>query len=228
MTRAPRYAVYFAPEPTHPLWEAGCRWFGRDPSRPEFKCAPHEASDKPRRYGFHATLKPPVCLRPSVSGLQFIDAVYALAARTPRFAMPALTVATLRGFVALQPRVALDAAHPLRRLADACVHDLHELGVPPSQQDIDRRLAEGALTEVQSGFLRRWGYPHVFEHWHFHMTLSNPLAEDEALLERVRGDAQAHFASALAQPLACESLCVFTEPGPGDCFVLSHRIPLAP
>ena len=66
-----RYAVYFAPEGGSALWRFGCAWLGWDaetgaecamPDPPGLP-APREALTRaPRRYGFHATLKPPVLL----------------------------------------------------------------------------------------------------------------------------------------------------------------------
>jgi hypothetical protein len=202
-----RYALYYAPEPSHPLWLAGCRWLGRDPSQPAFQAHAHEATGTPRRYGFHATLKAPMRLRIEAPDA-FLDAVDALAARTPAFEMPALEVGTLRGFVALLPVEPVGDGHPLRRLADACVRDLEPWRAPAE-----------AKKEM-----------HVFEHWRFHMTLSDTLPDDAsgiARRERIRDDARRHFADALSQPLTCESLCVFTEPAEGEPFVLAHRAALA-
>jgi hypothetical protein len=221
-----RYAVYYAPEPAHPLWAAGCRWLGRDPSRPDFRAPPHAATDEPRRYGFHATLKPPMALRDGTTPAAFLAAVDALAARTPRFEMPALAVGTLGRFVALRPVGPIDATHPLRRLADACVRELDAWRASPDERELQRRLDDPSLLREQKELLRRWGYPHVFEHWRFHMTLSDTIPE-ASRREGLRADAQRHFDAALAQPLVCASLCVYTEPAEGEPFVLSHRAALA-
>jgi hypothetical protein len=224
-----RFAVYYAPEPAHPLWKAGCRWLGRDPAQPAFLGSPHEAADEPRRYGFHATLKPPMALRAGATSDRFVDAVRALAARTPRFEMPALEVGTLGRFVALRPVGAVEAAHPLRCLADACVRELDDWR-DAAGQDMQRRLADRSLSPTQKDLLTRWGYPHVFEHWRFHMTLSDTLPDDAggaARRERICEDARRHFGAALQQPLACESVCIFTEPAEGQPFVLSQRLALA-
>ena len=66
-TLAPRYAVYWMPEPGHPLWAAGCTWLGRDGGAGGAGGGParrHVAS--PWRYGFHATLKAPLRFAPGV------------------------------------------------------------------------------------------------------------------------------------------------------------------
>src|SRR5438046_3047194 len=81
-----------------------------------------------------------------------------------------------------------------------------------------RRLAAPALSTTQREALACWGYPHVFQHWRFHMTLSDPLADEDPRRETLRSDAQRHFAEALAEPLPCASICVFAEPAPGTPF----------
>lgn len=213
-----RYAVYYAPEPDHPLWAAGCDWLGRDPAVSDTASGtPRPHTVEPRRYGFHTTLKPPMALRGEAAA--FLDAVAALAATWPRFPMPPLEVRTLGRFVALRPSVDVDEAHPLRRLADACVRDLDAWRLPQP------RTAEPSLSDTQRALQDRWGYAHVFAHWRFHLTLSDSV--EDGLVPGLVDDARRHFADALRQPLDCESLCVFTEPADGAPFRLTHRFPLA-
>jgi len=223
---APRYAVYWAPEPGHPLWAAGCDWLGRDAARPLAPTREAEHREAPRRYGFHATLKAPMALRDGAEPAAFLAAVAHLAARTPPFAMPALRVGWLSGFLALLPATAMDAAHPLRRLADACVAELD--GWRPAQSEAQWLRRSAGLEPERQAMVRRFGYPHVFEHWRFHMTLSNCVPpESTALRDRLFRRAGAHFDAALALPLSCESLSVFVETAEGEPFVLAHRFPLA-
>ena len=76
-----RFGIYWAPAADHPLWRAGCDWLGRDPeSGAAHAVRPHRAA--PRRYGFHATLKPPFALR---DGRTEADLDDALAAAVRRF-----------------------------------------------------------------------------------------------------------------------------------------------
>lgn len=221
-----RCAVYWAPEIDHPLWQAGCDWLGRDPARDEAIGTPHEATDAPRRYGFHATLKAP--FTPAGDRGDFEQALGALAATLPRFAMPPLHVDWLSDFLALRPAVPIAPEHPLRHLADTCVRELDTWRAPLSEAELQRRLANGALDDVQQALLRRFGYPHVLDRWRFHMTLTDSVpAGSRALRERLQRDAQAHFAAALAQPLHCESLSLFVEPAPDAPFRLARRFPLA-
>lgn len=224
-----RYALYWTPEPEHPLWAAGCRWLARDPGDPRFQAPVRAHTESPRRYGFHATLKAPLVLRQGAHEADFLDLVQALAHRHEVFDMPPLQVSSLGGFVALRPSVALAQQHALRRLADDAVRTLDPLRAPLSTEDLQRRLLSGSLSAEQLGLLQSHGYPHVFEHWRFHMTLSNSLnasAEEEALRQRLLSEACDFFAEALQVPLRCESVCVFTESRAGAPFQLLQRFAL--
>ena len=57
---------------------------------------------------------------------------------------------------------------------------------------------------------QQWGYPFVMEDWRFHMTLSNPTA-DERLIEA----AKRYFSEALALPRRVASVAVFVEHAQG-------------
>jgi hypothetical protein len=223
-----RYALYFAPAAAHPLWQAGCRWLGRDARAGAAVTPPAQAVvSRPWRYGFHATLKAPLALAADCTPAQWLDAVRALAARHRAFCMPALHVARLGDFVALRPCETVAAEHPLCRLADDSVIRLDvcrdRLGAAAR-----RPAHDPSLTLRQRSNLAQWGYAHVLDDWRFHMTLSNPVGpEDEPVAESVLQAARRHFAEALAVPLMCDALCVFVEPGPGEPLVLQQRVPLA-
>jgi len=222
-----RYAVYWTPEPSHALWRAGCDWLGRDPWS-DTDGEPPPDRREPWRYGFHATLKPPMALRESADSSAFVAAVEALASRVGRFEMPPLRVGWLRGFLALTPAVQIDADHPLRQLADACTRELDGWRMPCGPDDLERRLANASLDAEQHALVARWGYAHVFAHWRFHMTLSDTISErDGPRRSRLEHEANAHFAAALAQPLHARSLSVFVEPRAGAPFRLACRLPLS-
>ncbi|MES2889091.1 MAG: DUF1045 domain-containing protein [Pseudomonadota bacterium] len=229
-TPGPRHAVYWAPEPTHLLWQAGCAWLGRDPSgRLRLDGDPQRPTTEPRRYGFHATLKAPFRLAPHACEADLLSAVQALAARTPVFPMPALQVRFHEDYLALQPIGPIEATHPLRRLADACVSELDRWRAPLTEADTQRRLQNSELSAEHLDHLHRWGYPHVFDQWRFHMTLSDSLPlERRAERDALEAQARQFFALALRVPLTCSSLCVFTEPAPGQPFRLAHRWALQP
>jgi len=220
-----RYALYFAPPAGHPLWTAGCDWLGRDPESGAAG-AGGEHRGAPRRYGFHATLKPPFALRSDASPAQLLAAVDRFAGQRLRFRMPALAVGILGDFVALRP-VDHDAnapGHPLRQLADDCVRLFDEFRRPPSEPERALRLKPG-LDDAQRANVARWGYPHVFESWRFHMTLSDSLAP--SLLPALAADAARHFADALGAPLHCDAIALFVEATPGADFRLLRRFGFA-
>ena len=221
-----RYALYLAPPPTHPLWTAGCDWLGRDPaSGATLGGGAHRAG--PRRYGLHATLKPPFALRDGTGLAPLLAALSRFVGERAAFAMPRLAVAPLGDFLALRP-VDADATLPgqaLRELADDCVRQFDEFRRPPSPAEAARRLAAG-LDERQRGNVARWGYPHVFEHWRFHMTLTDNLPDD-GLRAELRADAMRHFAGALAEPLRCDGVALFVEDAPGTDFRLLRRFEFA-
>ena len=225
-----RYALYFAPAARHPLWRAGCRWLGRDPeSGARGVGGPHRGD--PRRYGFHATLKPPFALREGMSRSQLLAALSRFADERAPFAMPALAVATLGGFVALRP-VDADATapgRPLRQLADDCVRLFDEFRQPASPEETARRLGAD-LDPQQRANVARWGYPHVFEHWRFHMTLGDALprdAEGDRARDELLHAARRDFAAALAAPLRCDGVALFVEDAPGADFRLLRRFDFA-
>jgi hypothetical protein len=226
MSAVTRFAVYWAPERDDLLWTAGCEWLGRDPERRVVADTLRPGTDEPRRYGFHATLKAPMHLTDAADEPALFGTVGQLAARTARFAMPVLEVATLRGFVALRPTQPLASDHPLRRLADACVTELDGLRREPTTAESQRRTQAQTLGSHEAALLQRWGYPHVFDQWQFHMTLSDNMPDLQAR-QRLHIEAQRHFAPALIGPVVCESISVFVEPAPGASFVLARRFALA-
>lgn len=222
-----RHAVFFAPPPTHPLWRAGCEWLQRDPSAIEAPAPQRAHVREPWRYGFHATLKPPMRLAEGRDEASLHEAIERLAQRTPAFEMPRLSVQWLSGFLALRPAEPLSRRHPLHRLADECVSQLDAWRAPPTPEETQRRLRL-QLDDEQRGLLQRYGYPHVMGRWRCHMTITDSLPQDAGLRASLQREAERHFAHALAQPLACDALCLFVEPLPGTAFRLVRRYPLGP
>lgn len=215
-----RYAVYWAPEEDHPLWEAGCRWLGRDP-RLDTVGTPPPRRTAPWRYGFHATLKAPIPLRAGAGIDEFSRAVAGLASRSRRFDLPSLRVALLDDFIALRPVQEARAGDPLYELAAQCVQALDAWRSPGG---VSRDTA--GLDAEQRALLQRWGYPHVLGRWRFHLSLSDALDPSGAATRGLVDTATAHFAAALETPLSLRSLCIFEEPSPGAPLRLRERLPL--
>jgi putative phosphonate metabolism protein len=218
-----RVALYYAPEADDPLWRAGCTWLGRDPERDAALAQPDlpeiaMMTDDARRYGFHATLKPP--MRLSTDWDRFAADAQALANRLAPFTLPSLAVADLSGFLALRETTPCPA---LQSLADSCVEELDEHRAPPTPDELARRRHHG-LSPERDAMLTRWGYPDVFATWRFHMTLTRRLLPEEAAIYRPA--AEAYFAACCAKPREVTSIAIFVEPEPGAPFTLSERLPL--
>ncbi|MCW7541329.1 DUF1045 domain-containing protein [Aquabacterium sp. A7-Y] len=218
-----RHAVYWVPAADDPLWHAGIAWLGRDPTegRPLGAAPPHRAS--PWRYGFHATLKAPMRWREGSDASAFADTLAALAREHRAVEMPALRVGWLRDFMALCPEAALPAS--FAALAADCVARLDPFRAPPDTGERARRVA--GLDDEQVRLYDRWGYPHVFERWRMHLTLSDEISADQAALrDELTAAAERHFAEALAAPRPAGELAWFVEPSPGAPFRLVRRFPL--
>ncbi len=228
---APRYAIFFAPPAGAPLARLGNAWLGRDadsgealdPPRLEGLAPAEQAAltRTPRRYGFHATLKPPFRLAPGASLDDLRQSLRALATRTAGVTLPTLQVTHYKGFIALMPR------HPsaeLDRLAAHCVRDLDRLRAQPSDAEMERRRRAG-LTDRQETNLRRWGYPYVMDSFRFHMTLSGPVGAAQA--ERLVPELAAYFGPETAREQRLDALSLFAQTGPDRDFLRIDRIPLS-
>ncbi|PPQ31761.1 DUF1045 domain-containing protein [Rhodopila globiformis] len=220
-----RVAIYYAPLPDDPLTPLATAWLGRDPVTGAPAAQPPvagiaEVTADPRRYGFHATLKPPMRLAEGRSWRELMTAVRAVAARIPPFDLPRLSVQDLWGFLALRETT---PCPPLQALADACVAELDDFRAPPSDAELARRHAAG-LSAGQAAMLRRWGYPYVFGSWFFHMTLTRRLSEAEKAV--FMPAAEAWFAPALAVPRRVVDLAIFTQAGGDAAFNIAERVRL--
>ncbi len=225
MAQAPRVAIYYAPEADDPLAAAGAAWLGRDAQRNIGLAQPPvpdiaALTQEPRRYGFHATLKPPMRLAPGCTWFALVAAVRTIAATLPPFVLPPLHVADLHGFLALR-----ETAHcaPLQALCDRCVAELDSFRMPPEAVELQRRR-QASLSPRQDAMLDRWGYPYVFETWFFHMTLTRRLNSDEK--SGTKPLAEAFFADVVAIPRQVRDICLFTQAAPDADFVIAERIPL--
>lgn len=221
-----RVAAYYAPAAEDALAEAAASWLGRDaatgttrtqPDLPEIAAITADA----RRYGFHATLKPPMRLIPGARLADVLAATQKIASGIAAFALPALSVQAVHGFVALRERT---PCQNLQDLADACVGGLDALRAPPDAAELARRR-RSPLSPLQDAMLQRWGYPYVFQTWFFHMTLTCRL--EEAARAAWIAAAQAHFAAALAQPRRVEAISLFVQDEAGAPFRIAARVALS-
>jgi putative phosphonate metabolism protein len=227
-----RYAVYWAPEAGSPLWRFGSAWLGWDaeageavphPPLPEAVAPPAplpEITATPRRYGFHATLKPPFTLAEDAGPEALLAEAEALAARTAPFAAPPLDLVARGRFAAL--RLSAPSAAMTALAADA-VRALDAFRAPPPPEELERRRAAD-LDPAEEDNLRRWGYPWVMDRFDFHLTLTGPM-EAEALA-RTAAVLDPLTAPFRRDPLAVREIALYGDPGAGRPFRLLRRLPL--
>jgi hypothetical protein len=220
-----RIALYYAPAADDPLWRAGSAWLGRD-AITDTRCGQpavagmDRLTHRPCGYGFHATLKAPFRLTPGVGWDGALALVRTAARRSGVFALPALEVTALDGFMALMQ---LTPSPALRGLADLMVETLDPLRAPLAEAELAHRRG-GGLSETQEDMLQRWGYVDVFGLWRFHMTLSELLTA--AQHQAIAPIAVQHFQAACAAGREVRDVCVFVQPGAKRPFRLVERVAL--
>ncbi|MFD0911779.1 DUF1045 domain-containing protein [Ruegeria arenilitoris] len=175
-----RYAIYFVP-PAQSDWSRfATAWLGWDidagrtvdhPTIDGLDVA--SVTQVPRKYGLHATMKPPFRLREDQSLSSLQDTCARLAGKFAPVLLDRLEVARLGRFLALRP---VGDTRDLNALAAACVRDLDPFRAPASETEMNRRRAAG-LTMEQDANLTNWGYPYVLEAFRFHITLSGRLSK---------------------------------------------------
>lgn len=231
--RAPadhRYAVYFAPAPGSLLHECGTRCLGRDAGTgdrvpfPDLRGVAMAAWDaltqEPRRYGVHATLKPPFRLAAGRTRADLVDAVRSLAATLRPVTIPALRLSLLGDFLALVPA---EPAPALSALAERCVRDL-DIFRAPAPPDETARRRRARLTPRQDALLATWGYPYVLDEWRFHMTLTGRL--DVTAAAAVEAELARLVAGVCGPPVTIADLCLFEQASLDEPFLLTERAAL--
>jgi len=93
-----RYAVYFCPRPDTALARFGESWFAENGATADI---PSSLIAQARRYGFHATLKPPFRLNHDVNFKDLEEATEKLASSLPAVCLEGLVLKELGRFLAL-------------------------------------------------------------------------------------------------------------------------------
>lgn len=227
MSKFQRYAVYFLPDDAE-LAAFGASWLGWDVitaapcARPDFNGLSAQvliaATAKPRKYGFHGTLKPPFRLTEGADASVLARAVADLAARTPAFDLDGLQLSRINDFLAL---VAIGDTTELAQLALSCVTELDRFRRPADPGEVQRRRASG-LSARQDALLVQWGYPYVAEEFRFHLTLSGrlELSTQDALSETLKA-----CLPPLRKPFSIKSIALVGERSDG-MFTLIKRYAL--
>ncbi|SFO24258.1 putative phosphonate metabolism protein [Roseovarius lutimaris] len=219
-----RYAIYATPAPG-PLADFGAAWLGWDCAAGCAVDHPHvsglpmplaEITDAPRKYGLHATMKPPFRLTEGQNEAALKAAFERFCSTTAPVTLDALTLARLGRFLALVP---LGDQTALNALAAKTVKAFEPFRAPLTESELTHRRAAG-LSPEQDALLLKWGYPYVIEAFRFHITLTGKLpraqaVETHTILARL-------IEPLLPRPFPISSLALMGEDGLGR-FHLIHR-----
>lgn len=216
-----RYAIYFVP---NDIWaDLGAEWLGWD-NRTAHPSTPYAGEyegwvKRPRKYGFHATIKAPFRLADGASEDALQSALLTLCADLTPIELASIQLSQIGRFFAF---TAPAEQQDLTRLAARAVTDLDTFRAPLTSADLERRR-KARLTPEQDALLCRWGYPYVMDQFKFHMTLTGPIRDaappQDVLLK--------HFAQGLQAGLTLDALSLMGERDDG-CFQQITRIPLGP
>ena len=176
-----RYAIFYTP--TGALADFGAKWLGWDSAHGRAQVQPEitgidvpTITQTPRKYGLHGTLKAPFKLAQGCDLAQLQDVAAGFAAGQSQFEIGALALRHDSGFVALRPR---SQQVELRDFAAATVIAFDWFRAALTDADIARRR-ETNLTPRQDQQMLDWGYPFIFDDFHFHLTLSGRMGANEA------------------------------------------------
>lgn len=203
-----RYAVYYAPE-AGDFADFAASWLGWDAetgstrTHPDLPLPVAEITSVPRKYGIHATLKPPFRLN---CRFEELDAeLIELSTRLAPVTLEGLELAQIAGFLALCP--SCDGA-AVNDLAANVVRGLDHLRAALTPEERARRRPE-TLSPHQRALLDRWGYPYVLDQFRFHITLTGALPP--AQLDEVEAVLRPILTPLLPRPFPIRQICLFGE-----------------
>lgn len=221
-----RYALYFTPPEDHDLTRAANAWLGANAFSgkvlPQGDTGPLSAAyianitSAPRRYGFHGTLRAPFYLAADKNERDLVAAVGSFSSSQMPFEMPALKIGRLGPFFALVPD---GDTTQLNQFTGEVLKAFEPFRAPLTDADYQRRKPE-RLTERQRKYLKKWGYPYIFDDFRFHMTLTGPVPEEEA--NAVKDVLEAIFTPHLNSTILCGGPSLFVEADAGGPFVAHH------
>jgi len=227
MTEYARFAVYLAPRGA--LAAFGAAWLGWDietgqtpvaPDIPDLPLPREEITATPRKYGFHATIKPPFRLAEGRNEAQLTQAFSTFCAAQNPVTVDTLELAQLGRFLALVP---VGDTTTLNALAANTVRALDMFRAPPTEAELTKRRAAG-LTPAQDALLLEWGYPSVLNAFRCHFTLTGKLPKAQAA--QTHAALAPHIMPLVPKPFPITTLSLCGE-GPGGQFHLLHRATLS-
>jgi len=216
-----RYAIYYIPD--LPLFQIGSDWLGWNSitGQETLLSADHRRiTARPRKYGFHATVKPPFSLASHSTQGDLQDAFQTFCATVSPATGGTLKISRLGRFLAMTQDV---QSNEVTELAASTVSHFEKFRAPLSDKDIEKRR-QRRLTPQQDELLLRWGYPYVMQEFKFHMTLTGPLAHDK--IDEIERRVNSMFHDFLDQPLKINSLALLGEEESSGRFHVIERLSL--
>ncbi len=226
MASSSRYAIYYAPESGSELADFGAKWLGWDAEagqyvpHPDYGDLPLSLSEitvRPRKYGFHSTLKAPFRLAHGKTVADLNEAVGEFAYQQPPFEIDRVSLQSIGGFLAIAP---VSDCSEMAELAGNCVRDLDEFRAPLFEADFARRRT-AKLSAIQEDYLQKWGYPYVFDEFRFHMTLTGKLPPE--VRKQVLARLESELSVPLSRPLAVREICLLRENSDGNFYILKRH-----
>jgi putative phosphonate metabolism protein len=227
MATFPRYAIYFVAAPGSDLDRFGARLLGYDAFSGEELPFPdgvapdwRDLTQDPRKYGFHATLKPPISLAPGKTETELLAACQSFAEAPRPIAVIEPVVNAISGFLAVVPA---EPSAELERLAADCVREFDGFRAPLTPEDRERRNPS-RLTSRQREHLDCWGYPYVMEDFRFHMTLTGRLETERR--QEVLAMLRHCFSATVSKTLPVDRIALFRQDNKDSRFRIIGHWPL--
>ncbi|APG48299.1 DUF1045 domain-containing protein [Phaeobacter porticola] len=219
-----RYAIYYVPAEQAEWSRFGAHWLGWDLAHG--RALPHpEATGldiaritaAPRKYGLHATIKPPFRLAEGATAAALTECFASFAAQAVPVGFDGLALTRMGRFLALCPT---GDQLGLNRLAFDCVRSLDDFRAPAPEVELDKRRAAG-LSPAQEQALVTWGYPYVGDSFRFHITLTGKCPKPQ--LPEIETVLQERLLPLLPAPLEIADLALVGEDQEGRFHLIQRH-----
>ncbi|MEP4196618.1 MAG: DUF1045 domain-containing protein [Aliishimia sp.] len=218
-----RYAIFFVP---NGAWGAfGASWLGWNNQTGTYVKSgswgipdQNTLTNRPRKYGFHATIKAPFFLAQGHNENALSEAAQSLCKTMAPIELTSVRLSRLGRFFALS---APDQQDALIQLSQRAVTELDQFRAPATQAELTRRR-QSRLTPAQDALMLQWGYPYVMDQFRFHLTLTGPTQHADL----VEGQVHAALSDILQVPLVLDALCLMGEAADGNFHQIA-RYPFA-
>jgi len=220
-----RYAICFAPEKGSALEALGQSWLGLAGQQPTVAGIKPERLTEitrgPRSYGgMHGTLKPSFELNPHATEKALLAVAHRIAASLAPIALPPLELREIGYIVSLVPET---SSASLENLAAGCVRAFDGYRRPLTSQEEDS-YRRNRLTVHQKQMLEHWGYPYVMEEFDFHVSLTDPIPDDNERMAVMKA-VEKIAAPVLNKSLVMQELAVFCQRAHAQPMSIIARIP---